>query len=347
MVKVEQEQEKDKSYEEKLWQEIAQEVSYTNQKLTELAEASTRGEIIQDRESWLFWTEEEARKVAEFLQSLPPVETPTITRRQAEPLTVESYLPFAQQKAREAQEHAFGLLRRHLGLDPQTGARAGLRSRGHSGFSQEDKRVPLEDGGTRQESFIYVPRTEEVEDLSFGRIREGLARMIAHVLRSQTNPAIWGERELPLNKSEKVGGYKVGSNRLGSEAVSDLMAILVAHLEENAAIPTIEDILPEVEKELERRLNNFKPKVTLEPDREIKGARYLAANIALLHHLRQLADQGCGGMPITHLLAIGVSGYTSLEKSPQLIETGIFNSENAARMEEVVLEIAKWLVENI
>lgn len=69
------------------------------------------------------------------------------------------------------------------------------------------------------------------------------------------------------------------------------------------------------------------------------------ANIALLHHLQQLKDTGCGDVPAIHLLAIGANEYISFEKLPELIGTGVVNRENIIKLERVILEITRWLTE--
>jgi len=61
--------------------------------------------------------------------------------------------------------------------------------------------------------------------------------------------------------------------------------------------------------------------------------------------LRQLASINCGDIPAARLLAIGANRYISFEKLPELIEIGIINKENIAKLERVILEITRWLRE--
>jgi hypothetical protein len=170
-----------------------------------------------------------------------------------------------------------------------------------------------------------------------------------HILRAQTNRHVWKKYKAEAQDSQleeaKVGGFKVGSNMLGSEAIGELMRFFIEERESGKENPTINDILPRVEEKLKERLDEFKKKIQENPGQEIKRTRYFVANTALLNHLRQLVDEGCGDIPASHLLAIGAGGYISFEKLPELIKTGIANQENTIKLERVILEITRWLTE--
>ena len=76
---------------------------------------------------------------------------------------------------------------------------------------------------------------------------------------------------------------------------------------------------------------------------DIKGLRYLTANLALVHHLEQLKKSGFGDLPAEKLIALGSYGYVSFEKIPSLISLGLITQEKANKMYRVITSLRKWL----
>ena len=348
----------------KKWAEIGRKIDISQARYPEfvqLAERLIQGQEIEitEKNTDLLWTKDRAQRVAEFLKSLP--EPPEITIRpgktqEEDTQDEESYHWSTKERGKVIQRIAFDLLDK-LGFPTRAYPKGSLRKEpDKSNYSQDEYLdvtkyglLPKDEGGPSMVSTIFAPRYQEGRDLTDERTRRGLAHEIIHVIRAQVNPHIWREYKAEAQASQleeaKVGGFKVGSNMLGSEAIGELMRFFIEEIESGNESPTVNDITPRVEEKLKERLDEFKKKTQEQPGEEIKRTRYFVANIALLHHLRQLAKIGCGNIQASRLLAIGANGYISFEKLPELIEIGIINKENIAKLERVILEITRWLRE--
>ncbi len=307
----------------------------------------------------LFWSQEEAKLVANFLKSFPETKIETETQeatqapKEEEEETKESYEWREKKRGEIIQRVAFALLEK-AGFPDSAYPQVGLRIKEERlNYSQDESfdniahgLLPREEGGPEMISKIFAPRYQEGRDISDERSRRGLAHEIMHVIRAQVNRYIWRNYEQKAERAQlekaSVGGFKVGSNKLGSEDLGELMGIFVEN-SRGGYNPTIKDVTPILTKKLKERLEKFKEEVEKNPQEEIRRARYLASNIAVLHHLGQLAGLGFGEIPISRILAIGACGYITLEKLPDLITTGVVNHDNVSKMEYVILEIRRWL----
>lgn len=243
----------------------------------------------------------------------------------------------------------------------------GFRSGKKTGFSQDNKLgesasgsgiYAAEDGGPNFKSAIFAPKSEHTKRIGDDRVRGSLAHEAAHILRAGSNKHLWegfeeyaDEFELRsssnLEKDKLIGGYYVGSNKQGSEAVGDLFAEyvqLAAHKSEKPTIVEMRNIITEKLREkrdgLAENIDKYK-----KGDKKSVLTRYMAARFALAHHLDQLTEAGLGDMDATRLLAIGALGYTSFEKTPELARVGVLNSDKIDRMEKVVNNVSDWLSE--
>ena len=131
---------------------------------------------------------------------------------------------------------------------------------------------------------------------------------------------------LERNKKEYIGGFFVGSNKQGSEAVGELYSAIIEYIQENGNSPAITDIRAEIAKRLSASLG-----------KEKKNTRYL---------LNQLTDAGAGHMSAEDMVAIGVLDYTSFEKVPELIRPGATNMDNFQKSKSVINNLTRWLTSN-
>lgn len=86
---------------------------------------------------------------------------------------------------------------------------------------------------------------------------------------------------------------------------------------------------------LQKKVRNYDIGKELKP-------RYFSAEVALLDHLQQLDELGCGNISAVDLVTMGACGYGSLEKMPIMIKLGLMNSNLWSRMRQVINDVTEW-----
>lgn len=208
------------------------------------------------------------------------------------------------------------------------------------GESVEDKVAP-----ENPEMTILAPsyRTggddgeEAVREFGNKRLRGSFAHEADHQIRALSNKMLW-EGIDPIKVSELnqvkrlfIGGYRVGSNKQGSEGVGNFFSEIVK-LKAADQSTTIADLIGPIANKLRDNLKKDK----VEP-------RYRVALTALMDHLNQLTRLGYGDLQAEDLLAMGMCGYSSLEKMPDLIRTEIMSKEKHEKMKQVAADVLGWL----
>jgi hypothetical protein len=242
-------------------------------------------------------------------------------------------------------------------------AYAGLRSKDKSNYSQtetmgenvqEKGYIPPTEGGISLIEEIYSPRLENSKNTSGNRTLRSLGHEIQHVLRQLTNKNYWKGHEAEAeeaglrkpdtaNRKKYIGGYYVGSNMQGSEAVGELFAMSVGYKLDTGEEPNIEDLVPILRTRVTKELQSAEKKLK---DSKVPRLRYLAANFALLTHLENLTASGYGDNKATDLMALGSFGYVSFEKAPELIQLGVIDQNKFKKMKQVVSNVYDWLTSN-
>ena len=203
----------------------------------------------------------------------------------------------------------------------------------------EEKETPETPEMTIMAPVYQTGEGEEVAVKEFGnrRLRGSFAHEVGHQIRTLSNRLLWAgaavDRTSVLNAVKRlfVGGYRVGSNKQGSEEVGNLFSEVVK-LKAGERGTKIVDLLGPIAHKLKDNLGKDK----VEP-------RYRVALTALLDHLVQLDHLGYGDLPAENLLALGVCGYSSLEKMPDLIRAGVMTQEKHEKMKLVAGDILGWL----
>lgn len=229
------------------------------------------------------------------------------------------------------------------------------------------KFVQPEGGGPNIRSVIKPPLYKKSRRLGDRRIRKSLAHEIIHNLRALSNKKYWQGHEekaekvnlrVPSTPEKKrlIGGFYVGSNKQGSEAVGGLFSAIIDYKMKKGNYPTIEEITPDIAKRFKyslektrERVEKYKKELEEYEQKEIEKkpkppqSSYFAARYALFSHLLQLSETDCGKIPAINLVAFGSYGYVSFEKMPDLIKLGVTNKEKHKKIKEVVKNIADWL----
>lgn len=200
-------------------------------------------------------------------------------------------------------------------------------------------------GGPQLVSAIYAPQFQEEprRNFSIDRQRRSLSHEVGHDIRALTNKWMWRGQEpwaedvLKKPEKEVLGGYRVGSNMQGSESMGDIFALSAKFEADEGREMTIEELKEAVDGRV--RVDLMKA----ESGKALK-ARYVSARVALLDHLTQLTALGCGDLGASDLLALGLSGYVSLEKMPILIKGGVMTEDKHYKMKQIVRDVTGWLV---
>lgn len=222
-------------------------------------------------------------------------------------------------------------------------ARGAVR-KGKGGYGYEDWMGEEQSPNDHPEMVIRAPgyKYEEggkkkVRKFGNKRLRGSLAHEVNHNVRALSNKFLWSGVETarlsPLSKVDRmfVGGYRVGSNKQGAEGIGNLFSEIVKLRAENRSTKISDLVAPMADK---LRDNLKKDKV--EP-------RYRVALTAVFDHLVQLERLGYGGVNAVELVTLGMCGYGSLEKLPDLIRGGIMTKEKAGKMEKVSVDVMSWL----
>lgn len=197
------------------------------------------------------------------------------------------------------------------------------------------------EGGVRVRSSISYPKFENGVDTSAKRLAAGLAHELAHDIRVFVNWKLWGLDEdrvpfdqMKLRQNVAAGGPVVGSNLQGSEAMGMLFASIIRAEwnRQKGGELTLAELQPILARKLQRRLT------------ETGKDRYDMATLALFDHVRQLVEAGCGDVPTEDLLALGIMGFVTFEKMPDLIKGGIIKQNDWRNMTVVVREVRNFLV---
>ncbi|MBI3397206.1 hypothetical protein HY045_01895, partial [Candidatus Woesebacteria bacterium] len=153
--------------------------------------------------------------------------------------------------------------------------------------------------------------------------------------------------ELP-KKAKHIGGFYVGSNLQGSEAVGELFSITASLKEKGEEKVTIDNALAALKQRTSADPRNLQKLIDSGVENQVDSSktRYIVARLALLHHLNQLSANGLGNQRVDNLLALGVLGYSSYEKLPQLIKLGVIDWEKYSNIRMVVSGILEWLSGN-
>ncbi len=355
-------------------------------------------EAPKDENAWkkVFWSEEDARLVGEFLRGNPvdkddslevflrlaestnfaPKEEREIRNRQKKELRrvgeellsdlqlpelqeteetdsktsgEDEYITVNKMMGRTILQVAIGSLIKRGVMSPEgeTYMKKGVMRLKDGGYVYDEWMGETEEGeseGRFPEVVIKAPVFKYLEDgiekeRSFGnkRLRSSLAHEINHAVRTLANKTLWSgvdpEKVGRLRKSKKmfVGGYLVGSNSQGSEGIGKFFSdIAVARAAEKSTL--IDDLVEPVARRLADKLEGTK----VDPDHRV-------ALTALLQHLKQLNELGYGGIQAEDLLALGMCGYGSFEKMPDLIRAGVMTKEKHEKMKLVAGDILGWL----
>lgn len=267
----------------------------------------------------------------------------------------------AKESADVVLQVAVGALRKSevWGVDEHRYAATGssVREAGKTGFSEDEITVNpsgtrAEDGGPNLRSVIKIPST--TSDKSLMRIRTSLAHGVAHNLRALTNRQLWlglerDAQEAGLStpeggrRQEVIGGFRVGSNKLGSEAVGMLFEAHIGFLVENGSEPTLSDITPIIAEKIRSEKMKVENRLKTNSEKVPITSRYLSANVALIDHIEDLENHGLGNTAAIDLVALGCYGYGSFEKLPAMIELGLVSQDDFGKMKEVVRNVSLWL----
>jgi len=348
---------------------------------------------LRDENDWkkVFWTDEDARVVGNFLRGEVVVvdESPEIFARLAEStdffkekearnrqkkelkrIAAEKLEGIATEKGEEKEEpygkieteEEYGSVNRLMG---RTILRMAIGSLVKRGVISAEAKTFLVGGELRKKEGGYVyddwmgerPSEKETPEVTikapvyrtdgeegsivreFGnrRLRGSFAHEVDHEVRALSNRMLWKgvdrERAAVLKPVERlfVGGYRVGSNKQGSEGVGNLFSEVVK-LKAASLETKIADLAGPVAAKLSDNLGKDK----VEP-------RYRVALTALLDHLIQLKNLGYQDLPAEDLLALGMCGYGSLEKMPDLIRAGVMTREKYEKMKLVAKDVLGWL----
>ena len=353
----------------------------------------------RDENAWkkVFWSDEDARLVGNFLQGeavavdespeifsrlaestdLAPKEEKEMRNRQKKELrrageelldglqlpevqeteetdskTIgeDEYVTVNKMMGRTILQVAIGSLIRRGVLSPEgeTYMKKGVMRLKDGGYVYDEWMGETEEGEASKERFpevvIKAPVYKYLEggiekERSFGnkRLRSSLAHEINHAVRTLANKMMWlgvdPEKVTHLRRSRKmfVGGYLVGSNQQGSEGIGKFFSDIAVAKAANKSTH-IGDLIEPTARRLADKLEGTK----VDPDHRI-------ALTALLHHLIQLKGLGYGGVQAEGLLALGMCGYGSLEKMPDLIRAGVMTKEKHEKMKLVAGDVLAWL----
>lgn len=238
--------------------------------------------------------------------------------------------------------------------------RAGTRRDGKKNYSQEeilrdsetnDGLVTPDEGGPQIQTVIYSP-SEETEGKSLSRIRRSLVHEASHTLRALTNNNLWegfedyaAKHKLRISdnqlRSELVGGYYTGSNKLGSESIGEFMSLIAEAESIKGDKALIKDVFPLVVDRLTKTVSIYEKNIA--EGKENKNRNFIIRRVALVRNLKMLIESGHEDISARDLAALGCFGYTTFEKIPDLIRLGVLEKEKLQKMRIVIDNVFDYM----